>query len=551
MSTQVCRNQSFSKGSLSAIGKEFDHDPNVNHRNSDIDLERSHLNVTYKAPEHGFYAEWSEIKKDLNVQYRDTKNAVAFEGLVITADKAFFERLGYVEGQPMTPEMKGFFDRAYDWAKEQIGYHGTDRNIIGAKVHMDEGTPHFHIYYVPLVDQWREKVYAKGEDGKVLRTERGTPIQAKDENGKTLYRTVEDPTAPKLSRTEFWQQRGGQSSYRQMQDSFHERVGKPYGLDRGEIGSDRKHKTKAQYEYEQMQSRLEPLRSDVAILDQAESITVRKLPMGKALVDQGQIQTMQDNTATMAAQAALVRQQADQLRQKELEMAEQRKKEQAELDADRSRLIGREARTRADWANLERAEKTLRADKAEFERQKREYEPRLAAVAKREREVQHLRDLPAKYEAVVAENEVLREKVNELTTENKRLSERLSEAVEWVKETVQSFALFRYAFGRDAEYRTKFAPKQGVLFGCIVDRVEGWLRDRGHEEAAVQLRQYRPLAPELRQETEVKWSQREWESEAMLSTKEHQEAMRPAVEAQLAARQLSHEREPKTQGQSR
>ncbi|PBG44190.1 plasmid recombination protein, partial [Clostridioides difficile] len=102
----------------------------------------------------------------------------------------------------------------------------------------------------------KAKVYDKDEDGKVLRNANGSPRQAKDENGKTIYRQVEELTAPKLSRTEFWRGRGGQTTNSQMQDRFHEEIGKGYGLERGEVGGNAKHLTKAQWEADQLKQEL-------------------------------------------------------------------------------------------------------------------------------------------------------------------------------------------------------------------------------------------------------------------------------------------------------
>lgn len=163
----------------------------------------------------------------------------------------------------MPPDMVKFWKECYDWAVKEIGYQGTDKNIISAIVHADETTPHLQLYYLPVTEKWQEKVYAKGEDGKVLRSDRGTPIQAKDDKGKTIYNQVEDKTAPKLSRTEFWRVRGGQHSYSQMQDRFHEEIGQEYNLGRGEVGSDKKHRTKNQWEQEQLQAEKAKLTAEV------------------------------------------------------------------------------------------------------------------------------------------------------------------------------------------------------------------------------------------------------------------------------------------------
>jgi len=167
--------------------------------------------------------------------------------MIITADREFFENLGTYNPK----NIDRFFDRAYKWALEQIGYKGTDKNILSAKVHYDETTPHMHIYYLPMTNKWNTKVYEKDKHGKILRSDKGTPIQAKDEKGKTLFETVESPT-PKLSKTEFWRFKGGKNSYRILQDDFHEKIGKEYNLERGEIGSTREHTTKHQWQEQKL-----------------------------------------------------------------------------------------------------------------------------------------------------------------------------------------------------------------------------------------------------------------------------------------------------------
>ena len=318
MSSQVVRVQGFSKGSLSGIGNEAERG-NVNHRNPDIDPERKHMNMAFKHTEHGFYAEWNDIKKNLNAQGKETKNGIAFEGMVITAEAKFFEeRFGWVKNEPMSPELVEYWRECYDWAVKEIGYQGTDKNIISAVVHADETSLHLQLYYVPITERWQEKVYAKGEDGKVLRTERGTPIQAKDENGKTIYRQVEDLTAPKLSRTEFWRVRGGQTSYSQMQDRFHEEIGKRYGLERGEVGSNAKHRTKAQYEAEQLKqeheaekaklseekdrltAEVQPYRELKAGMDEIDS-TGKALPFGYVAVKKENLAELREQAKSYTA----------------------------------------------------------------------------------------------------------------------------------------------------------------------------------------------------------------------------------------------------------
>lgn len=299
MSSQVVRVQSFGKGSLGGIGKEVERDDKglINHRNEDIDISRTHLNEFYKKTENGMYADWSDTCKKLNVVNVDKlrKNATAFEGMVITSDTAFFDDLGFVPGEEPPVKVKEFFDKAYEFAKEEIGFKGTDENILAACVHYDETTPHLQLYYVPVVDSWKEKVYERNENGKVLKTERGTPIQARDDKGKIIYKDVVDSPELRLNRTQFWKNKGGRTSYTQMQDRFYDKISKEYGIGRGERGSTKEHTTKAQWEAKQLaekQGQLEKLKE----IDTNVSLNPQK---GKLIFSEKEVLELKDQNQAL------------------------------------------------------------------------------------------------------------------------------------------------------------------------------------------------------------------------------------------------------------
>ena len=254
ISYQVLRIEKFSKGDLGKIGAETERTAR-HHRNEDIDSERTPLNYYFKKSEGGLNAQWKQTMQDLNATFKETKKAVAFEGVIVTSDKTFFEAHGYVPGEPLPLELQRFFADSYAFLKRQIGYHGTDQNILSAAVHLDETTPHLQLYYIPVVDEGRKKVYAKGADGKVLRNAKGSPVQAKDKSGKSLYERVL-LEQPKICSSEFWEQRGAQSSFGNLQDEFHEQVTRYYGLERGEVGSNKKHTTKYQWKKQQQEKEL-------------------------------------------------------------------------------------------------------------------------------------------------------------------------------------------------------------------------------------------------------------------------------------------------------
>ncbi len=273
ISYQVVRVEQFTKGSLGKIGGETER-TSKHHRNEDIDSERTPLNLYFKKSDGGLTAQWKKTTQELNATFREKKKSTAFEGMIITSDTAFFERLGWKKGEETPYAVMEFFNRCYEFALKKIGYKGTDKSILSAVIHVDEKTPHLQLYYIPVVDTAKKKVYEKGADGKVLRNEKGSPIQKKDEHGKSIYEYV-SLEQPKLCSSDFWSERGGQLSYGNLQDSFYERISVHYGLDRGEVGSNKKHTTKYQWQKAQQEAELAALNDEKvhaeSIIQEAET----------------------------------------------------------------------------------------------------------------------------------------------------------------------------------------------------------------------------------------------------------------------------------------
>ena len=250
MECGILRIKQITAGGISHIGGEEDR-LHGNARNGDIDVERSHLNMSaYREPEQQtLYRAWQSKCEELGVSVQ-RKGQTAMEQAVITASPDFFARLGWdkeaAKGwtpDDIPPEIMKYFNDASDWAEQYFGA----KNIISATVHFDETTPHMHIDYIPSVEssKRRKDVYARDADGKLVRDAKGHAVRARDENGKVIY-AYEDAPA-RLSRTDYWQQRGGRQSYRKMQDQFYEQVSSKYGLERGEIDSGREHIEQERY----------------------------------------------------------------------------------------------------------------------------------------------------------------------------------------------------------------------------------------------------------------------------------------------------------------
>lgn len=269
--TQVVRVESYTRSAMSGVGKEQLRDSESVCRNQEIDSGLTDLNVALKKPRGGSIGSaWHYAVDDIGPGYKPRKDAGVMDQMIITSGPEFFESLGWQRGMGMTSEMKIFFQDAYNWAVAQVGYEGSDRNILAATVHLDETTPHMHIAYIPIAESWRRKVYALDDDGKIRRTAKGSPIVAKDEHGRQIWETVEEP---RLSHSEFWASYGGDesevrtgrrnTSYSLLQDSFQADVGEKWGLERGEIGSDARHESHHKRRTKQAKKELESIKAEV------------------------------------------------------------------------------------------------------------------------------------------------------------------------------------------------------------------------------------------------------------------------------------------------
>lgn len=108
--------------------------------------------------------------------------------MVFTSDQTFFDKIG-------EKETKRYFDECYKFIcnYKNLG----EKNIISAVVHLDEGAPHLHLMFVPV-------------------------IHAKDKDGNNIY---------KICARDFWK---GRDSYRKLQDAYFKHVqSKGFDLERG------------------------------------------------------------------------------------------------------------------------------------------------------------------------------------------------------------------------------------------------------------------------------------------------------------------------------
>lgn len=130
------------------------------------------------------------------------KNAAAAVEVVISAGPEWFAERSRA-GQ------RRYFIEAREWIEAEFGKD----QVLGWAIHYDETTPHMHVLLVPLTQ---------------------TKEVRKREEGQDVSRTVQKTKEWSYSSSRFL---GGPQGMVRLHDEFAERVGKVYGLERGERGS--------------------------------------------------------------------------------------------------------------------------------------------------------------------------------------------------------------------------------------------------------------------------------------------------------------------------
>ena len=203
MSYAIVRNEKLTRAEINGKGTHNDRKAK-NHTNKDIDPTRTHLNYYIKKNELTYTKEFDKYMKENNLQGHLRSNSIIMCQMVFTSDQAFFDKIG-------EKETKRYFDECYKFIcnYKNLG----EKNIISAVVHLDEGSPHLHLMFVPVV-------------------------HTKDKDGNNI---------DKICSRDFWK---GRDSYRKLQDAYFKHVqSKGFDLERGMFVEDtnRKHYTVEEY----------------------------------------------------------------------------------------------------------------------------------------------------------------------------------------------------------------------------------------------------------------------------------------------------------------
>ena len=264
--------------------------------NQDIVLERTPLNVHFKAPSAGYQEMFAQMEADGVISTRGIKaDAFRYGELIFDVNSAYFYNHGGYDFA------KQFYTDAYKSAIEIVG---GEQYILSAVMHADERNRamsetlgedvyhyHLHVVYVPVVQKevrWTKRCKDKSLVGKVKETimqvsmsKKWASKSAVDEaTGKPILTAKGKPILRK--------------SYSILQDDFFQAMRNAGydDLERGERGSSEEHLTVTQFKAEREKERLAQLQ-EAAVLAQAEAeqknkeaeVAKKKAAQAKAKLD--------------------------------------------------------------------------------------------------------------------------------------------------------------------------------------------------------------------------------------------------------------------------
>lgn len=179
--------------SLEAVGKELDRRAHT--YANDVDQSGRHVGYLCRAGDKSPVPLEQAIERrmgELNTKRKIRDNQVRAMGFIVSTNEAL----------PDEETAKEFLDRSVQWFGARYGYE----NLLAAQIHLDEGTPHVHIWIAPVIH---------GEDGydRLCAKE----LFAPDKRRKNAEGKWEVTAQGTMSR---------------LQEDFWEQVAKPYGYER-------------------------------------------------------------------------------------------------------------------------------------------------------------------------------------------------------------------------------------------------------------------------------------------------------------------------------
>lgn len=179
--------------SLEAVGKELDRRAHT--YANDVDQSGRHVGYLCRAGDESPVPLEQAIERrmgELNTRRKIRDNQVRAMGFIVSTNEAL----------PDEETAKEFLDRSVQWFGARYGYE----NLLAAQIHLDEGTPHAHIWIAPVIH---------GEDG----------------HDRLCAKELFAPDKRRKNAEGKWEVTA-QGTMSRLQEDFWEQVAKPYGYER-------------------------------------------------------------------------------------------------------------------------------------------------------------------------------------------------------------------------------------------------------------------------------------------------------------------------------
>ncbi|MGN2371997.1 MobV family relaxase [Clostridium cagae] len=122
---------------VKGLEKEQERDGKIS--NKEIDLKKTHLNYDLVQSELNLYQRVKQRVDEVRPVSRVQKNSVVDYSNIITVPQDQFKTWG-------VEKSKEYLKEVYNYFCEEFG----KENVVAAKVHLDETTPHMHLHFVPV-----------------------------------------------------------------------------------------------------------------------------------------------------------------------------------------------------------------------------------------------------------------------------------------------------------------------------------------------------------------------------------------------------------------
>ena len=179
--------------SLEAVGKELDRRAHA--YANDVDQSGRHVGYLCRVGDESPVPLEQAIERrmgELNTKRKIRDNQVRAMGFIVSTNEAL----------PDEETAKEFLDRSVQWFGARYGYE----NLLAAQIHLDEGTPHAHIWIAPVI---------RGEDG----------------HDRLCAKELFAPDKRRKNADGKWEVTA-QGTMSRLQEDFWEQVAKPYGYER-------------------------------------------------------------------------------------------------------------------------------------------------------------------------------------------------------------------------------------------------------------------------------------------------------------------------------